>query len=128
LKPSIGSIGWADLTVDDAGSIRDFYQAVIGWKADGCDMGAYEDYVMAQPETGTPTSGICWRRGGNAHLPPVWLVYITVTDLNATLAAVRERGGTVLADPSSAGEHVSFAVTQDPAGATCALHQAPAES
>ena len=128
MKPSIGSIGWVDLTVEDAGSVRDFYQAVVGWSAEGCDMSGYDDYVMTQPETGTPASGICWRRGGNAHLPTVWLVYITVADLSASLATVRGRGGNVLAEPRSAGAHGSFAVIQDPAGAVCALHQAVAES
>lgn len=37
-KPDIGSLGWTDLTVPDAERIRDFYQAVVGWRAEPVDM------------------------------------------------------------------------------------------
>jgi large conductance mechanosensitive channel protein len=30
--PAPGSIGWLDLTVEDAPRLRDFYSAVVGWK------------------------------------------------------------------------------------------------
>ena len=29
-----GTIGWRDLTVPDAAKVRDFYQAVVGWKSE----------------------------------------------------------------------------------------------
>ena len=32
-KPTVGSIGWVDLTIQDANGIRDFYQKVVGWKS-----------------------------------------------------------------------------------------------
>ena len=38
-KPRVGSIGWRDLTVPDAEGIRDFYEQVVGWKADPVDLG-----------------------------------------------------------------------------------------
>ena len=41
-----------------------------------------------------PTAGVCWRRS-NAALPPLWLVCVTVSDLNASLSAVREKVGKV---------------------------------
>lgn len=28
-KTSTGAIGWTDLTIDDAGGLRDFYSAVV---------------------------------------------------------------------------------------------------
>lgn len=128
MKWPVGSIGWVDLTVPDAGKVRDFYAAVTGWTTQGLDMGGYEDYLVVSPESGTPTAGVCWRRGENAHLPPVWLVYIIVADLDASLAAVREKGGKVLAEPKSMGEHGRYAIIEDPTGAACALHQNPPES
>jgi predicted enzyme related to lactoylglutathione lyase len=48
----IGSVGWVDLTVPDAPRLRDFYQAVVGWRASDLDMGGYADYVMQQPADG----------------------------------------------------------------------------
>ena len=122
----IGTIGWMDLTVEDAGAVRNFYAAVIGWEPQDVSMGEYSDYCMAPPKDnrtdGHPVAGICHRRGANADLPPVWLVYLTVADINASLANVEALGGKVLAQTrSSSGGH--YAVIEDPAGAVCALYQ-----
>ena len=122
--PPVGSIGWADLTVPDASALRDFYAAVAGWTVVPLSMGDYDDYLMMQPGTETPVAGVCHARGKNAGLPPVWLMYITVTDLDARLAACRAAGGQVLMEPRSSGGTARFAVIQDPAGATVALFDA----
>jgi hypothetical protein len=122
-KPPVGSIGWCDLTVGDAGAVRDFYRDVVGWTSTDVDMGGYADYVMSQPFNGTATTGVCWARGANAGLPPVWLVYFVVASLETSLAQVRERGGEVLRKPTPSGGG-RFAVVRDPAGAVCALYEA----
>ncbi len=86
-------------------------------------MGGYADYVMQQPDTGDAAAGVCWSRGVNTGLPPVWLVYFVVASLDASLAAVRSRGGTVVRDASPSGEG-RYAVIRDPGGAICALYEA----
>ena len=48
-QPAVGRIGWIDLTVPDALAIRDFYQAVVGWRAEPVEMGDYSDYSMLPP-------------------------------------------------------------------------------
>lgn len=122
-KPAIGSIGWTDLTIPNAGQVRDFYSAVVGWKSDGLDMGGYQDYVMSEPESGKPSAGVCHARGANEGLPLVWLVYFTVANLEASLAETTARGGTVLRQPTNAGGQGRYAVIRDPAGAVAALYQ-----
>lgn len=120
----VGRIGWTDLTVDDADGIRDFYAAVVGWKPAGVSMGDYSDYNMTMPGSGVPAAGICHARGENANLPPTWLVYIVVEDLDASVAACEANGGKVLAAPRGlAGGR--FCVIEDPAGAVAALYQEP---
>src|SRR6185295_4986157 len=84
-KPPVGSIGWCDLTISDACGARDFYRSVVGWSATELDMGGYADYVMNQPNNGTATAGVCWARGVNEGIPPVWLVYFVVASLDASL-------------------------------------------
>jgi predicted enzyme related to lactoylglutathione lyase len=123
-RPPVGTIGWTDLTVPDADGLRDFYAAVVGWGAEALSMGEYSDYVMTSPETGQAVAGVCHARGTNAGLPPVWLVYLSVADLDASLREVTARGGTVVMGPKGGGEAGRFAVIRDPAGAHCALHQA----
>ncbi|HEX4824766.1 MAG TPA: VOC family protein [Candidatus Polarisedimenticolaceae bacterium] len=122
-KPPVGSIGWCDLTVADAAGVRDFYRDVLGWKATEVDMNGYSDYVMQQPKTGAPTAGICWARGKNRDLPPVWLIYFVVKSLDNSLAQLLLHGGTVVREPVSGGGG-RFAVVKDPAGAVCALYEA----
>lgn len=51
-KPHIGSIGWLDLTVENADAVRDFYQEVVGWTTSGVDMGGYSDYCMCHSRSG----------------------------------------------------------------------------
>ena len=120
-KKIIGSIQWRDLTVPAADDVRDFYEAVVGWTSDPLDMGGYSDYCMKNEE-GEVVAGICHARGVNAGLPAVWLMYITVADLDASIAQVTARGGRVLSGPKTMGPK-RYCVIQDPAGAVAALFQ-----
>lgn len=118
----VGKIGWIDMTVGDADGIRDFYKSVVGWGHEDVSMGDYSDYSMTMPATGEAVSGICHSRGTNAELPPGWLIYIVVADVEASAAACLEHGGEVLVEPRGlAGGR--FCVIRDPAGSTAALYQ-----
>lgn len=111
-----------DLTVPDAESVRDFYEAVAGWKASPVNMGEYDDFSMSPPGDDTePVAGVCHARGANADLPAQWLIYILVEDLEASMAVCREQGGSVIAGPVSMGAMGSYCVIRDPAGAAAAL-------
>ena len=118
-----GRISWTDLTVADATSIRDFYSAVVGWRSEDVDMGGYTDFGMVPSGEADAVAGICHARGQNAEIPPVWLVYISVENLVASLDEATKLGATVIDGPRMAEEGVGFAVIRDPAGAVCALYQ-----
>lgn len=123
LKPEIGSIGWIDLTVPNAAEIRDFYGAVVGWGGSGVDVGGYEDFNMSTPESDSPMAGICHARGMNAHIPPAWMIYINVANLDESLARCAELGGKIIAESRTMGDHGRYAMIEDPAGAVCALFE-----
>jgi predicted enzyme related to lactoylglutathione lyase len=89
-------------------------------------MGGYEDFSMLTPDGGTVVAGVCHARGPNADIPPQWLVYIHVPDVDTAAATAATRGGRVVAGPRAMG-HGRFAVIQDPAGAVFALYQPPAD-
>ena len=121
--PRPGTITWADLTVENAEQLRDFYQSVAGWAPEPVSMGSYADFSMNDSD-GDPAAGICHARGGNADLPAQWLVYITVEDLDHSIAECQRLGGSVVAPPRGyAGGR--YCVIKDPAGAVCALYQPP---
>ncbi|MCG8441663.1 MAG: VOC family protein [Caulobacterales bacterium] len=119
--PALGTLGWLDLTVDDAASLRDFYADVMGWTPQAVSMGegAYEDYAMAAPG-GDAVAGVCWRKGGNAKLPPVWIPYVVVDDIDARVERALARGASII-DDRRGPEGMSFVVIKDPAGAVIAL-------
>ena len=122
-KTPIGSIGWIDFTVKDAPAIRDFYSQVVGWQAEEVSMGDYADFNMNSPENGQPMAGICHARGVNETLPPVWLIYIIVKNLDGSLKQCRESGGKVILGPKTMEGQGHYAVIQDPAGAYSALFE-----
>jgi predicted enzyme related to lactoylglutathione lyase len=124
-NPKTGTIGWVDLTVPDAPRVRDFYAAVAGWSPAPVPMGGYDDFAMTAAGTGEPAAGICHARGVNASLPPQWLIYITVPDVDAGAAKCLELGGTVLVSPKDMGGYGRYCVIKDPAGAVAALFAEP---
>jgi predicted enzyme related to lactoylglutathione lyase len=121
MADTTGKIGWIDMTVDDADSVRDFYKAVVGWGHEDVAMGDYADYSMTTPG-GEAVSGICHARGSNADLPGGWLIYITVDDVEASAAACETHGGEVIV-PVQGLAGGRFCVIRDPAGSTAALYQ-----
>lgn len=123
--PPLGAVAWADLTVDDAPKVRDFYAGVVGWTPSPVDMGDYADYAMG-PDGGDPVAGVCHARGTNAGLLAQWLVYVTVADLDHSLAQCAALGGSVVAPARDMGAYGRMAVVRDPAGAVMAIMQRPA--
>ena len=124
-KPEIGAVGWFDLTVPDAGSVRDFYEQVVGWNSQNHDMGDYEDYVMTTP-AGRGVAGVCHARGVNASIPPQWMLYVNVANLGESLERCKAMGGEVLGEVRDMGPYGQVAYVKDPAGAALALIQPPA--
>lgn len=120
----IGTMGWRDLTIPDAGRVCEFYRKVVGWEVKPLNMGAYDDYCMIVPSTGETVAGICHARGSNADVPPQWLVYIIVEDVDKSAARCVELGGKIRVGPREMGGG-RFCVIQDPAGAVCALFRGP---
>lgn len=121
LPSAIGTLLWIDLTVPNAETVRDFYASVIGWEPAGVAMGDYEDYVMTAPATGQGVAGVCHARGQNADLPPQWLVYVAVADLDESLRRCADAGGKAVTGIKGEAGTTRYCVIQDPAGAVLAL-------
>jgi predicted enzyme related to lactoylglutathione lyase len=112
-----GEIIWTDLTAKNATDIRDFYEAVVGWRSEPFDG----DYNMFAPGIDSPVAGVCHALGGNADLPAQWLMYIVVSDLDASMQRCLELGGEVMGGVRSMGEQGRWCVIRDPAGAVAGL-------
>src|SRR5262249_18648740 len=106
-----------ELTTKAAPSIRTPKAAASVWLSDLM----INDFNMNDPETGKPIAGVCHARGGNADLPPVWLIYVNVEDIEKSIARCIELGGQVIPGPKGFGGQGRCCVIRDPAGAALAL-------
>lgn len=119
-KYKIGQFVWADLTTNQAESLKEFYKEVIGWKEfpvamkDGED--SYNDYAMMIDEK-EPAGGICHNRGVNSNIPPQWIMYICVEDVNDTLKKALDNGGILIHESKKSDGTYNYVIIQDPAGA-----------
>jgi uncharacterized protein len=122
--PPCGHIAWLDLTVPDAVATRDFYQAVVGWSVQELEMhdgdGRYADFLMIAGD-GKPAAGVCHARGVNQDLPPVWMLYLPVGDLEESIRRVQARGGKVHKCSQNKNGQLAYAAIQDPIGVNLAL-------
>jgi predicted enzyme related to lactoylglutathione lyase len=105
--------------------VRDFYREVVGWKHFPVDMGGYSDFNMLTPTSDKSTAGICHARGVNEGLPPQWLIYITVENIEKSAARCIELGGKLLVQIKGMGSFGRYCVIQDLAGAVAALIEPP---
>lgn len=119
-KYKAGQIVWADLTTNQADSLKEFYKDVIGWQEypvavkDGEE--SYNDYAMLYDEK-NPAGGICNQRGINASIPPQWIMYVCVDDVASTLEKAISRGGKLVHENKKADGTYNYVIIQDPAGA-----------
>ena len=87
------------------------------------DMGGYSDYCAHPVEGEAPVAGICHARGQNADMHAMWLVYIAVRDLEASIECCLAKGGKLRCPIRDMGSQGRFCVIEDPAGAVAGLYQ-----
>lgn len=124
-KTDIGKIEWRDLTVNNAVQIKDFYSNVVGWQTEAVSMGDYDDFNVNLPNSdesgrGECIAGICHARGGNANIPPQWLMYVRVKSVQESAEQTVLLGGKVIDGPKAMGKE-QICIIEDPAGAVLAL-------
>ncbi|MEU6159230.1 VOC family protein [Streptomyces sp. NPDC047130] len=115
-----GSPCWLDLGAPDVRAAASFYGAVLGW--DYRSMGEGEDMEggMFQKD-GRTVAGLGRLTEEGAR--PAWMIYYSVTDADATTAAVERAGGTVRVPPRDLDEWGRMAQYDDPLGGQFAVWQ-----
>lgn len=120
-EKTVGAVTWVDLTVADGDKLRDFYKDVIGWQSIDVSMGEYNDYCMLSPDDNVVRTGVCHQRGVNTDIPSAWIMYVNVADLDKSIEAVKNGGGSVVNGPRKMGDKARYCIIQDPAGAYIGL-------
>jgi len=120
VKNNIGKFLWADLTVPNATELKEFYKEVIGWTEHAIAMKdgeeAYEDFAM-MADKDTAVGGICNQRGVNVNIPPQWISYINVTNVEESLNKTLQLGGKVIHESKKKDGSYNFVILTDPIGA-----------
>jgi uncharacterized protein len=117
LANETNTYGWSELITTDLDTSKAFYGAVFGWGA--ADQGppggppAYTEWKVGDRSVG----GMMLKSADMpADMPPNWGVYFMTADLDATLAKVKDLGGSSVFGPTEI-EPGTFAVIADNVGA-----------
>jgi Predicted enzyme related to lactoylglutathione lyase len=116
-----GTPSWVDLGSPDLDAAVEFYGGLFGWDVheagDPEQTGGYRMAYLSEK----PVAGMMpLMQEGQ---PPAWTTYVSVEDADATAAAVREAGGSVIAEPMDVMDVGRMAVFADPAGAVFSIWQ-----
>ncbi len=115
------SFVWYENASDNKDAAKAFYTEVIGWKTHEMDMGPAGTYVSLVAGD-KPRGGLVAAAPG---VPSHWVSYLRVEDVDATTAAAKGNGGSILAEPFSVPGVGRISVIADPQGAAFALfHEA----
>jgi uncharacterized protein len=114
-----GEFNWVDLSARDLEGQSAFYAALFGWTYTDMPLGDGMVYRMFEADG--------HRVGGMGALPAdqvaqgrpsTWNTYLAADDVDATVAAAAELGGTVVMPPGDVpGDSGRIAAIQDPGGA-----------
>ncbi len=120
-----GAVCWVELNTRDAARAKDFYPAVFGWSEQTHEGEMpYTEFHLGEPAVG---GMLVLPDSVPAEVPPHWLAYFGVDDVDATTAKAKELGAGAVVEPMDIpGEGGRFSVMLDPQGAVFGLFRAPA--
>jgi predicted enzyme related to lactoylglutathione lyase len=115
------TLTWTELHTRDAETAKAFYEGLLGWKGHTDESG----YTMFINADGRNCCGmVVMDENYPPEVPPHWVPYFGVENIEDSLAKIKELGGTVIAGPIPASETMSIGLAMDPSGASFNLTQA----
>lgn len=120
-----GMPNWVDLQTTDAAAAKQFYTGLFGWTYADEPIDEEHDvyYSLAQID-GKDVAAIAPMPPGSDGIPTHWNSYVSVPDVEATVALVEPAGGAVVMTPFDVMDAGRMAIIQDPTGAMLAVWQA----
>jgi predicted enzyme related to lactoylglutathione lyase len=119
-----GEFCWNELMTSDSAAAFDFYSKIFGWKSvqemDMGPMGTYRVFGSGDRQMG----GMMTLPQGS-RMPPSWLYYTEVPDVEAAAGRATKNGGTVMNGPMDVPGGGRIVQMMDPQGGAFALHQSP---
>ena len=118
-----GAFSWSELVTSDPAAASGFYSQLFGWtvKELGPEMNGYRVANIGSDGVG----GIMAVPAQAQGMPPNWGVYVTVKNLDETLATAQQLGALIRMEPMDVPGVGRMAVFSDPQGATLSVIQYP---
>ena len=114
-----GTFCWADLMTPDIGKASAFYKTLFGWeiaKGENDNSGYLHIKNGDQFIGGIPPAGMA-----PPGVPPHWMLYFYVTDVDASTQKLKDMGGSVCAGPMTIEKVGRMSVVNDPQHAGFAM-------
>lgn len=125
-QPGTGEASWHELITSDWQKAIEFYSTLFGWdKLDAMDMGPMGTYQI-YGRNGVPLGGMMNKPAEMAQVPPHWMVYFHVDDLDGAVQNAQASGGVLANGPMEVPGGDRIAQLIDPQGAAFALHASKA--
>lgn len=115
-----GEFCWNELLTPDVAKAKAFYSALFGWQITDHDMG---NMVYSMFNNGDKEVGGMMTIPEGQNIPPHWMSYVYVEDLDASAKKAETLGAKIVQPPTDVGNFGRLAVLQDPTGAHIALWQ-----
>ncbi|MEE8270364.1 MAG: VOC family protein [Alphaproteobacteria bacterium] len=116
-----GTFMWNELCTTDTDKAKGFFAEVVGWQTREMDMGEAGSYTIFQSD-GKDVGGMLKMEGEHwAGIPPHWMAYIHVADVDAAVGTATRLGGAVKMPPRDIPGVGRISWIADPTGAVVAL-------
>jgi predicted enzyme related to lactoylglutathione lyase len=124
LRHKTGAFCWAELGTTDMDAAKGFYAKLLEWTTDSSPMGEGMEYTTFLHRGLRAAAGYPLMKDQlDAKVPPHWMAYVMVDNVDATVAKAQELGGSSLCPPMDVFEHGRMAVLKDPQGAIFSIWQ-----
>lgn len=119
-----GTFSWPELASKDAGGAKKFYAELFGWTYEDNDMGPGGIYSFIQLRG--ERIGALYTLGqeeASHGVPPHWNSYVTVENVDASAAKIKQLGGQLMREPFDVMDAGRMVPARDPQGASFSLWQ-----
>ncbi len=107
-----------ELNTGDLDAAKDFYRKVFDWKLQDMPAGDGTSYTMIGVGKGV---GGGMQNKPMPEAPTMWLPYVEVSDVRATIEKARAAGATIHVEHMPVGDMGAIGVFTDPTGAALGL-------
>ncbi len=122
MPKNMNAVGWFEIPVTDLERAIKFYEAVFGIKLSRNEMGPLKMAWFTWTEDAMGAAGSLVKADGYTPSHAGTLVYMTVDDIDKTLAKINATGGKTILPRTAIGEYGFIAHFQDSEGNRVALH------